>query len=95
MSAKKLTPRAVAMIGDLERAVQLVRETTTPTPVDRAIVAVLETTAAYWRLWFPRDPTDMDRAALALARALLTETPDAAAGPLPHSTAPIKEGAPS
>lgn len=95
MSAKQPTPRALAAIAELEQAASRMRSTTAPTATARAVVGVLDATATYWQLWFPRDPTGIDRAALALARAILSEAPDAAAGSLPHFIAPTEKGAPS
>jgi len=81
----KTPPRAAAAIAELRDAANKVRETPAPTDTDRAVVAVLEATAAYWALWFPESPTAIDRAALMLARAI-NQAPAAAAGPKPQKT---------
>lgn len=80
----KTPPRAAAAIAELSAAAATVRETGAPTDIDRAVVAVLDSFAKYWTLWFPAEPSSMDRAALLLARAI-NQAPAVAAGPQPHT----------
>lgn len=91
MSGPTLPPRAVQAVGELQAAVLAIKSQHEPTPANVATVELLEATCAYWRAWLPAEPTRLDRAVLALARAI-TRPPDAAAGALPQTSFPSSDG---
>lgn len=90
MSARTVSPRAVQAITELRAAVDTIKTTAAPTPLSLAIVELFEATARYWAAWLPAEPTAMDRATLALARAI-AQTPDLAAGSLPATPSSTTE----
>lgn len=53
------------------------------TPLDDALLDLLRAYGRYWSQWLPAEPTGMDRAALAIARAI-TQDPAATAGNQSH-----------
>ncbi|MET3769441.1 hypothetical protein ABIB15_002137 [Marisediminicola sp. UYEF4] len=69
-------------------------------PLPLAVATYLDAIAKHWRDWLPSDPAAVDRATVAIIRAVLatypgtspaTQTPEADAGTRQHST-PEKKG---
>lgn len=94
MSKRTPAPRAAQAVAELRDAVDYLKANEEPTPMNRAIVELLEAVASYWAHWLPAEPTRIDRALLGLARSLHMP-PAAAAGTLPATSNPNAEGASS
>lgn len=94
MSKRPPTPRATQAVAELRAAAENLKANEEPTPMNRAIVELLDAVAGYWAHWLPAEPTRIDRALLGLARSLHMP-PAAAAGTLPATSNTNAEGAAS